>query len=253
MKKLEVNKYNYKNWQVFFIDSLKLNYKLIGKKLIDKEYKIIKVLKDTQRNYVAIIEVDKKKYILKEFRSEIMIPQRKIQTIFKQGEALTTLKNGIEAINEGIIELVNPLIAIVKKKLMIEKSYLLMEYIEGESLRTINDIDEVIDIIKKVHLLGRYHGDLNTSNFIKAKGKIRILDTQMKKEKYLFFKRAYDILTLKEDLLVKYLNYDVDKKYGKIKGFSAKIALFLKKVKRLKYVEQFRKLKSKLREKGIKI
>lgn len=229
------------------------NFIYFGKKIVDENYKIIKILKNTKRNYVAIIEIENKKYILKEFRSEVVIPQRKIQTILKKGEAINTLINGIEAIEEGIVELVKPLVAVVKKKLMIEKSYLLMEYIDGENLKTIEDIDEVIKIIKKVHLLGRYHGDLNTSNFIKNKGKIIILDTQMKKEKKIFFKRAYDIFTLKEDLLVKFLNYDIEKKYKIPKGIFPFLAKFIKNLKKTKFINKIREIKSKLREKGIKI
>ena len=229
------------------------NFIYFGKKIVDENYKIIKILKDTKRNYVAIIEIENKKYILKEFRSEVVIPQRKIQTILKKGEAINTLINGSEAIEEGIVELVKPLVAVVKKKLMIEKSYLLMEYIDGENLKTIEDIDEVIKIIKRVHLLGRYHGDLNTSNFIKNKGKIIILDTQMKKEKKIFFKRAYDIFTLKEDLLVKFLNYDIEEKYKIPKGIFPFLAKSIKNLKKTKFINKIREIKSKLREKGIKI
>lgn len=225
----------------------------LGKKIVDEDYEIIKILKDTKRNYVAVIQIEGKKYILKEFRSEIVIPQRKIQTILKKGEAINTLVNGIEAIDIGIEELAKPLVAIVMKKIMIKKSYLLMEYIDGENLKTIEDIDEVIKIIKKIHLLGRYHGDLNTSNFIKSKNKIMILDTQMKREQKIFFKRAYDIFTLKEDLLVKFWGYDIEKKYNVPKGIFPFLAKAIKELKKTKFIKKIREIKSKLREKGIKI
>ena len=129
-----------------------------------------------------------------------------------------------------------------------------MEYIEGDILRTEEDIDKVIKIIKKVHNIGRYHGDLNTSNFIKINDGLKIIDTQMKKEKFWNFKKVYDILTLKEDLLVLELKYEVEKKYIlNKKSLSFILANFLKKTKKLKFVEAFRNLKKDLRKKGWKI
>ena len=119
-----IEKIKYEDWEIY---SPKSNIKL-GKLVLDKEYKVVKVLKDTNRNYVAVILIENKKYILKGFRSEVIIPQRRIQTIFKKGEALTTLENGLEAIDDGITELVKPLVAIIKKKLFIEESFLIMDY-----------------------------------------------------------------------------------------------------------------------------
>ena len=253
---MEVKENKYKEWKIYSpFGKEEVLLENIGKRIIDNNFKLIKILKDTKRNYVAIIEIEKIKYILKEFRSEVIIPQRHIQTIFKDGEALTTLKNGLEAIEEGIDELVKPLIALVKKNWMIEKSYLLMEYIEGSRIETKEDVDKIIKLIKKVHQLGRYHGDLNTSNFIKLNNEIKMIDTQIKKEKILFFKRAYDIFTLEEDILVsRYLFYDVKKEYGNIrKGLGYFIAKSIKNIKKLKIINIIKKQKKKLRNKGWKI
>ena len=243
----------YKEWNIYYPNNEDELINL-GKSVIDNNYFIEKILKDGKRNYVAIISIDGKKYILKEFRSEIIIPQRKIQTYFKKGEALTTLENGLESIEQGIFELVKPITAIVKKKKSIEKSYLLMEYLLGQQLQMTEDIDKVIEIIKKVHKINRYHGDLNTSNFIKIDNEIKMLDTQMKKETFFSFKKYYDILTLKEDLLVISLNYDVESNY-KIRKLAVSfiLAFLLKKLKKLKIVNIIRKLKKDLREKGWKI
>lgn len=252
---MEVKENKYKEWKIYSpFGKEEVLLENIGKRIIDNNFKLIKILKDTKRNYVAIIEIEKIKYILKEFRSEVIIPQRHIQTIFKDGEALTTLKNGLEAIEEGIDELVKPLIALVKKNWMIEKSYLLMEYIEGETLKTKDDVEKVIYFAKKIHSLGRYHGDLNTSNFIKVNSGIKVIDTQIKKEKSIFFKRGYDILTLNEDLLVRCLDYNILEKY-KIKNNSIgyNLAKILKKIKNIKIVKVIKRKKKKLREKGWKI
>ena len=200
----------YLEWQIYFLEE-ENNTEILGELILNNKYIIKKVFKDTERNYVAQIEIENKYYILKEFRSEVIIPQRKIQTLLKKGEALSTLINTTEAIELGIKELVKPIIALVKKRVTIKKSYLLMEYIEGEKISTIEDIDKIMNLVEKMHKIGVYHGDLNTSNFIKEGNKVRILDTQGKKEKIGNFKRWYDILTLENDNLVKELNYNVRK------------------------------------------
>ena len=116
-----------------------------------------------------------------------MIPQRKILSAFKLGEALTTLKNIKEAEEKGITEFVKIYAAIVKRNTFIQESYILMENIEGKILRTEEDIDKVLEIIEKLHKNNIYHGDLNTSNFIKNNNEIKIIDSQAKQEKILEF------------------------------------------------------------------
>ena len=243
----------YQEWNIYYPENDKITLEL-GKNIIDSNYSVIKILKEGKRNYVAIISTNGKKYILKEFRSEIIIPQRKIQTYFKRGEALTSLKNGLESIEEDVFELVRPIAAIVKRKKTIEKSYLIMEYVLGQKLQTTKDIDEVIRITKKIHKLKRYHGDLNTSNFIKTSNGLKVLDTQMKKGMFFSFKKYYDILTLKEDLLVINLKYNVEENY-KINKFrlSFVLAFLIKRLKKLKIINIMRKYKKDLREKGWKI
>lgn len=249
---MKLDEKEYKEWKIysapFLIDSL------IGEKIIDKDFEVISILKDTKRNYVAIVEIENKKFILKEFRSEVIIPQRKMMTFFKNGEALTTLKNGIESIEEGIDELVKPLVALVKRKKLIEQSYILMEYVEGNKIKTEKEIEKIVDIIKKVHSLGRYHGDLNTSNFIEKDGEIKMIDTQMKKENFGYLNRVRDFLVLKEDLLVLELGVDLEKIYPsilKVRGYY--LSKILRKLKKLKVIEYIRTKKKSLRKKGWKI
>lgn len=248
---MSIVRIKHNGWNIYYLDE---KSEILGKCVIDNSYITTKVLKDTKRNYVSVIEIESKKYILKEFRSEVIIPQRKIQTFLKKGEAITTLENGEKAISDGLNELVRPLVAVVKKEIVIQKSFLVMEYIEGEVLKNIDDVLEVIKLAKKIHTLKRYHGDLNTSNFLKSGDKLRILDTQMKIEKIWNFKKCYDLLTLKEDLLVQALEVDVFKNYGDIKkGVGFYLALFIKNIKKTKFINYFREKKKKFREKGWKI
>lgn len=251
--KLKIEEEKYLDWKIFFSQT-ESNAIVLGKIILDENYKIKRVYKDTKRNYVAQIEIENKNYILKEFRSEVIIPQRKVQTLFKKGEALSTLINTTEAIELGIEELVKPITALVKKNLTIKQSYLLMEYVEGEKISNIEDIDKIMELVEKIHKNKIYHGDLNTSNFIKEGNKIRILDTQGKKEKIGSFKRWYDIFTLENDLLVKELNYNVrDKYYLKEKDIWFYLAYLLKNFKNTKLIKKIKARKKELRKKGWKI
>lgn len=250
---MKLKEEKYLDWKIFFSQT-ENSAMTLGKMILDGNYKIKKVYKDTKRNYVAQIEIENKNYILKEFRSEVIIPQRKVQTLFKKGEALSTLINTTEVIELGIEELVKPIVALVKKKLTIEQSYLLMEYVEGVKISTIEDIDKIMELVEKIHKNKIYHGDLNTSNFIKEGNKIRILDTQGKKEKIGSFKRWYDIFTLENDLLVKELNYNVrDKYYLDKKDIWVYLAYLLKNFKNTKLIKKIKAKKKELRRKGWKI
>lgn len=241
----------YKSYEIYYYEDKFLN---ISKDIIDKNFQIVKIYKDTVRNYVAKISLKNEEYVLKSPKAETVIPQRKILSAFKLGEALTTLKNIKEAEEERITEFVKIYAAIVKRNIFIQESYILMENIEGEILKTEEDIDKVLEIVEKLHKNDIYHGDLNTSNFIKNNNEIKIIDSQAKQEKYLNFKKWYDIFTLEEDLLVLSLHYKIKEKYNFLKkDIGYYTALFLKKLKRLKIINMIRKIKKDLRKKGWKI
>lgn len=240
----------HKEFKIYFKNEE--NFEL-GKKILDKKYKVLSIYKDTERNYVAKIEIENKKYVIKSPKSEIIIPQRRIQSILKKGEGLTSFYNIDNLEKIGINDFIKPLTILIKKNLFLKESFILMEYIEGDVIRTEKDIDEIVEIVKKIHKKGIYHGDLNTSNFIKTKNGIKIIDSQAKREKLWNFKRAYDILTLKEDLLVLMLNYDIDKKYKIKKDIGYLLAYFIKNFKKNRIVKKIRFLKSWLRSKGVKI
>lgn len=246
----KIKKIKYNEFMIYFKD---VNNEKLAKKILNKEYIVTDEYKNTERNYVAKIEIDKKFYVLKSPKAETVIPQRKIQTLFKRGEGLTSFINIDYAKNIGLDFFIEPLAVMIKKDMFLQESFILMEYIEGDIIRTVEDIDIIIDMIKKIHKKGIYHGDLNTSNFIKTKSGIKIIDTQAKREKFWNFKRAYDILTLKNDLLVLGKDYDVEKEYKIQRDFGYGLACIIKNFKNLSVVKRVRGLKVKLRNKGWKI
>ena len=232
----------YKEYSIFAYNKFFIE---IGKNIIDKEYKEVNILKNTKRNYVSEIQINNINYIFKEPRNEHIIPQRKFFTLFKKGEAVTTLININKAIIEdNLIEYAKPLLAIVKRKnRMICYSALIQEKI---SINDTRELDKMVEFTKKIHSKGYYHGDCNPSNFMTSKDKVKILDTQAKKMSFGNYRAHYDMLTMKID------SYQ-EMEYPYKKNIFYYFAIFIKKIKKLKFIEKIKEKKKKLREKGWKI
>ena len=232
----------YKEYSIFAYNKFFIE---IGKNIIDKEYKELNILKNTKRNYVSEIQIDNISYIFKEPRNEYIIPQRKFFTLFKKGEALTTLINVNKAIiNDNLTEYAKPLLAIVKRKSgMICYSALVQEKVNINDSR---ELDKMVEATKKIHTKGYYHGDCNPSNFMTSKNEVKILDTQAKKMSFGNYRAHYDMLTMKID------SYQ-EMEYPYKKNIFYYFAIFMKKIKKLKFIEKIKEKKKKLREKGWKI
>ncbi|PHH97746.1 lipopolysaccharide biosynthesis protein [Fusobacterium nucleatum] len=238
-----IKEQDYKGFKIFYCEDEYLEF---GKKIIEKDFKTIKILKDSKRNYVSEIEIEGNNFIIKEPRNEYIIPQRKIMTLFKKGEAVSTLININKLIDKyGFKEYARPFLAIVRRKnKMINYSLFLMEKIEGKIEE--KNLDVLIELIKKIHKKGFYHGDFNPSNFLNSNGKIFILDTQGKKMFFGNYRAHYDMLTMKIDT---YKNM----KYPYSKNIFYYFAFTVKKFKKLYFVRKIKEFKKRLREKGWKI
>lgn len=190
---MELKTKNYKKINLFFYNEKFLN---IGKKIIDKDFKVLKDLKNTKRNYVALIEVAGEKFVYKEPRNEFLLIQRKVFTFFKKGEARTTLEN-INSISSNLRKNFSEiyLAGVERKYGFIKKSFFLQEALETH--KEILKEKETIALIKKIHTENRYHGDCNWSNFLKTDIGIKIIDTQLKKMYFGNYRAHYDMITLK--------------------------------------------------------
>ena len=232
----------YKGLSIFTYEKFYID---IAKNIIDKEYKELTIFKNTKRNYVSEIIINNVNYIFKEPRNEYIIPQRKFFTLFKKGEALTTLVNINNAIDkDNLLEYAKPLLAIVKRKNgMISYSALIQEKININDSRELN---KMVEVTKKIHSKGYYHGDCNPSNFITSKDEVKILDTQAKKMRFGNYRAHYDMLTMKLD------SYQ-EMEYPYKKNIFYYLAIFMKKIKKLRIIKIIKKKKKELREKGWKI
>lgn len=224
MKRYKLNILKKNEYKLYFYDKKYLN---LGKKVIEQDYKVLKEYKNDSRTYVAVIEIDKKKYILKIPRYESNKILKKILTFFKKGEALRSLINIKEANENGLQEVMDIYIVGVKKRFgLIENSFFLSEYIEGEKSLEDKKILKILELCKKIHRLGYYHGDCNPYNFIFDKDdNIRIVDTQCKKMRFGNYKAHYDNLTI-----MKYLKEKI--KYIEEKNIFYWLALIIRKIKK---------------------
>lgn len=241
MKKLIEKKY--KGYNLY---SFEEKYIEICKKILDKDYTTIKELKNTPRNYVALIEINGEKYVYKEPRNEYKLVQRKIMTVFKKGEALNTLVNVNKVMDLGIESLAKVYCAVNRReKRMINFSFLLMEWIEvseGNNWDT-NIFNMGIEELIKIHNLGYYHGDFNPSNILKTKDNRGILiDSQLKKLGITKYKAHYDMITLQYDSWR-------EMEYPYKKNIIYWIAYVVKRFKRLSLVRKIKEIRREKREK----
>lgn len=238
------NRYN--DFQLF---SFEEKYISLAKDILDKKYTTVLKLKDSARNFVAVIELQGKKYVLKEPRNEYRIPQRQFLSLFKDGEALSTLKNIHKLIHQyqftEFVEVYT--IGVKRKKGFIIDSFLLMEYIPGVIKNDASHKDRAVNLMKKIHEKGIYHGDFNPSNFIFDKDdNIHILDTKGDSFKFGNFRAHYDMITMNYD------SYD-EMVYPYKKDFFYSLAYALKIIKRNPILKKIKKTKKDLRDKGWKI
>lgn len=236
----------YKNFNIYTYNKKYIN---LAQLIIDKEYSIVSKLKDTPRNFVAIIKIGNKKYVLKEPRNEYRIPQRQFFSFFKDGEALASLKNINKLIYKyNFKEFVEVFLAVNKRKNgFIVDSFILMEFVDGEIKNDSHHKDIAINLMKSIHNKHIYHGDFNPSNFIfNKKNDIKILDTKGDSFWFGNYRAHYDMITMWYD------SYD-DMIYPYPKNFFYYLAFTLKILKRNPLLQKIKLYKKKLRDKGWKI
>lgn len=235
-----IKKEMYKNYELYFFQDF---YKELLEDILEKKVKVIHVLKENRRSYIAVIEWKEKIYIIKESRNEYKLIQRKFLSLFKKGEVLVTLENINRLIyKENFKEYAEPYGAIMKRRNgMICYNLILMEYV-GEEVFP-DTLENMMELIKKIHKKGHYHGDFNPSNFIlKPNGELKIVDTQGKKMRFGNYRAHYDLLTMKMD------NFP-ELEYPYKKNIFYYLALLIKKYKKNPLVSEVKRLKNKYRDK----
>lgn len=168
---------------------------ILMQNILDLNFAIIEEYKNDKRTHVARISIENKEYILKKIYFKNKIKQ--FFSIFKKGEALSTLINVNSAIDKGIKELAEPLGAIVERKNgMITNEILIMKYYNGRRINSDEELLRSLQILDKIYFLNRFHGDCNPANIYIINNEIIFLDTKLKRMILGDYRKHYDVLTL---------------------------------------------------------
>ena len=198
----------------------------------NNRYKLLKVLKDDQRSYVALIEIQEKKYIYKRPIEKNSRKWQRFLSIFRGSESKREFEN-IEKIREVGLNGAVPYLAVEKKKgLVVYDSYLIYGYIDGRE-SSFKDIDLIMAELRKIHNLGYLHGDSHMNNFLIKGEKVYLIDTKLLWNKYGGFGRAFEFMYLEESC-PREIDYDKESIYYKGAKGLRNYLTFLAKIKSIR-------------------
>ena len=231
-----MNKEKLKN--IFLYYKEKKDRKLY-ERIENKEYKVIKILKDDHRSYVSLIEIEGENLVYKQPIEKNNRKWQRFLSIFRGSESRREFQN-IEKINEVGLNGATPHLAVEKKKgLFVVDSYLIYSYIDGRE-SSFKDIEIISQELKKIHDLGFLHGDSHLNNFLIKDNKVYLIDTKLEKNKYGNFGKSFEFMYLEESCPEE-IDFDKDSIYFKgarmLRGYLtllSKIKIKLKNIRRRK-------------------
>lgn len=208
-------------------------------KIENKEYKIIKIFKNDQRSYVALINIEGENFIYKQPLEKNNRKWQRFLSIFRGSESKREFQN-IEKIREAGLNGAVPYLAVEKKEgLTVVYSYLIYSYIDGRE-STFKDIEIISRELKKIHDLGFLHGDSHLNNFLIKDDKVYLIDTKLEKNKYGNFGKSFEFMYLEESCPEE-IDFDKNNIYFKgarmLRGYLtllSKLKIKLKSIRRRK-------------------
>ncbi|MGL4946625.1 MAG: lipopolysaccharide core heptose(II) kinase RfaY [Cetobacterium sp.] len=166
-------------------------------KLKNKEYKVLKTLKDDKRSEVLLLEIDKNKYVYKVPKEKNKRIWQRFISLFRGSESKREYKNYLRILNSGFKGPI-PIMYWEKKCFgMSFDSFLLISYIEGKPA-TFKNLNLVAEELKKIHEKGYLHGDSQLSNFMIEKNKVFLIDAKLIKNIYRKVGEIYEFIYLEE-------------------------------------------------------
>lgn len=186
------------------------------KKIKNKEYKILKTLKDDKRSKVDLIEINEKKYILKVPREKNQRKWQRFISIFRGGESIREFKH-LEKLKNNGFNAPTPFLAVEKKKLkMTYDSFFVSEYIESRE-GSVKDLNLVVDCLREIHNKNFLHGDSQLTNFLIKGKEVYLIDCKLLNNIYGKFGIMYEYIYLQESCPIDIGNYiDRDNFYFKV-------------------------------------
>lgn len=165
-------------------------------------FKCERVLQSKEGREVKLVEIEGKRYILKRERGRGALDS------ILGSKALMTYRNLLKLRGRGFKRVFDIHFVVEKKRgVSIEKTYILMEYIEGHPPTTVEEYERVMEAIRELHSLGCYHGDCKPKNFIIREGEVYLIDSKFKRGWSLSLGKCKDVLRLqrrtKENLPIK--------------------------------------------------
>mgnify|MGYP002601428882 FL=1 len=202
----------------------------------NKEYKVIKILKDDHRSYVSLIEIEGENLVYKQPIEKNNRKWQRFLSIFRGSESRREFKN-IEKIREVGLNGADPRLAVEKKGgLVVIDSYLIYSYIDGRE-SNFEDIEIISHELKRIHDLGFLHGDSHLNNFLIKKGKVYLIDTKLEKNKYGNFGKSFEFMYLEESCPEK-IDFDKDNIYFKgarmLRGYLTLLSRIKRKLKSIR-------------------
>lgn len=172
------------------------NQELI-EKVLKKEYKLKRILKDNNRSGVFLIEIENEEYVYKiPYEKNRRVWQRFL-SIFRGSESKREYKSSLKIKESGFNGI--EVITYYEKKSfgVCVDSFLLMRFIKGREA-TISDIKLVSKELERIHRKGFLHGDSQLSNFKIDENKIYIIDAKFMRNIYGRFGERYEFIYLEE-------------------------------------------------------
>ncbi|WP_157493904.1 lipopolysaccharide core heptose(II) kinase RfaY [Fulvivirga imtechensis] len=163
------------------------------------QYTIKSPLKEHHRSDVYKIEINKQEYVLKTPKEKNKKWWIRFTTLFRDGEAFKNIK-GMFKYEELGLHTTKPVMAAEKRKLgMVTDSWLLYEFLDGESCLDREEFyPMVVKELKLIHSKGYLHGDPQIRNFLHRSSQIYVIDSNPKRVGVTGFSRAYEFAYLRK-------------------------------------------------------
>jgi len=207
-----MRKINYESWKLLLSDNLSdQNGKALFDAIQNNHFKIKDLLKENQRSKVQRITVFEKDLVYKIPTEKNNRKWIRFMTWFRKGEAFKNI-TGMDTLWSKDIKTTVPIMAAEKRLFgMVTESWLLYEYLDGQSCLDQFDYHPmVIETLKEIHKKGLLHGDSQIRNFVISHDEIYVIDSNPKPTGIFGFDRAYEWAYLRKS------NPGIEKFFGDI-------------------------------------
>ncbi len=220
-------------WKIYFKDP---DYSKYAELALAKDFKTLEILKDTDRSYVAVVEIAGEKLVYKEPREKNRRKWQRVVNFFRGSDSLRNLKN-MQKLEKLGIPSTKGIMALEKRQdFRVTDSSLLMSYLPGNKPGK-GQYEDVIKILKNMHDKGILHGDSQLANFIENNGKIYVIDNKPVRNIYGKIGSMYEFIYLEESCaeIGEYLG-EIKKtwQYKVAKGFNSYLHFWGRVRKRIK-------------------